>query len=324
MKEQVLMNRLKKVVERSNDSSLTGKFLLSERIAAEVLKTVGVVFLYNLCIVHFTKICTYQNTDETNNFYALPVTLDIAKKMVNRYLFILHRKEQNNEKRSVWYDKLDTNTKDIIEDDDFLTRLGARLIDVLENCEMLSQKTITISKTNKQRILVVDDKLINKKTVMNLPLKLPMIVQPKPYKKDELGGYLLNDVRYTEKLIIKKKIYKEETKIDNNNFYSMINKIISTPFKINTELLEYILNNKDKHNLLLDPDVKHKFEDVENKTKYQKSQVASYNSKIVSCNIILLFSEDNLDCWYLFLISNTSNLSGLLISINNFSLLLVK
>lgn len=41
----------------------------------------------------------------------------------------------------------------------------------------------------------------------------------------------------------------------------MINKISSTPFKINKELLDFLLNKGIELNLLTDPLVKHPFED---------------------------------------------------------------
>lgn len=67
----------------------------------------------------------------------------------------------------------------------------------------------------------------------------------------------------------------------------MINKLNSTAFKINTPFLNYILDNWEKHNLLLDPTTKHKYADLEKMTRYQKSVYDSYNSKVVLQESIL-------------------------------------
>lgn len=95
-----------------------------------------------------------------------------------------------------------------------------------------------------------------------------MIVKPKPYNKNSLGGYLLNDVNFREDLFIKKQGYGVNSELtDNNKIYNMINKISSTPFKINVALLDYILNNNDKHQFLMDPNQEHKFHDLEKTTR---------------------------------------------------------
>lgn len=52
--------------------------------------------------------------------------------------------------------------------------------------------------------------LTNTNKLMHLPVRIPMIVKPKPcYREvmddklvERLGGYLLNDIRITDKLII--------------------------------------------------------------------------------------------------------------------------
>ena len=61
-------------------------------------------------------------------------------------------------------------------------------------------------KTKIYYILTVDKNLLDTrdKSIIDLPLKLPMIVKPKPYNSRSLGGYLLNNVRYCVDLIIKK------------------------------------------------------------------------------------------------------------------------
>ena len=58
----------------------------------------------------------------------------------------------------------------------------------------------------------------------------------------------------------------------------MINSISSIPYKINTELLNYILTSKQ--DLLIDNTKPSKYENIEKKTKYQKAKHSSHISKL--------------------------------------------
>lgn len=78
-------------------------------------------------------------------------------------------------------------------------------------------------------------------------MKLPMVWEPKEYIYSEhpnqnvLGGFLLNDVEYTEEIFKDKKGYGKKTTFkDNNLIVSLINGLSKTPYKTNTDTLEYI------------------------------------------------------------------------------------
>lgn len=153
---------------------------------------------------------------------------------------------------------------------------------------MYLPRTFIKSKEEKYYILTVDKTLseIGIKSIRDFPLKLPMIVKPKPHNNNILGGYLLNDVYYKEELIIHKNIIKNKSVIKEDNIiYNMINEISSIPYRINTDLLDYILTNK--HDLLIDADKPSKYENIENRTKYQQSKHNSYISKLILQEIIL-------------------------------------
>lgn len=146
---------------------------------------------------------------------------------------------------------------------------------------MITNELIIKSKDEKYYILTVYKKLldIKEKSILHFPLKLPMVVKPKEYNKNILGGYLLNDVSYKEELIIHNNIIKDKSLIqDNNVIYDMVNNISGTPYKINTEFLDYILTNK--HDLLIDPNKPSKYENIEKRTKYQQAKYSSHISKL--------------------------------------------
>ena len=69
----------------------------------------------------------------------------------------------------------------------------------------------------------------------------------------------------------------------------MVNNISSTPYKINTELLDYILTNK--HGLLIDPSKPSIYENIEKRNKYQQAKYSSHISKLNLQETILGIAE---------------------------------
>ena len=135
------------------------------------------------------------------------------------------------------------------------------------------KKVLTQQSVDKKKYIVrvVENNYLSykKESILTLPTKLPIIVKPKPYTKDKVGGYLLNDVKFSENLFIEKKGYGINSELsDNTKIYDMINNISNTPFKINNTLMNFILNNGDKYNLLIDPFIEHKFSGLTKKSKY--------------------------------------------------------
>jgi len=115
-----------------------------------------------------------------------------------------------------------------------------------------------------------------------------MIIPPKPYNRfiknkkeiEVLGGYLLNDEEYTDYLIKQKWDMNVQTKILNKNIiYDMVNNINSVAYKINTLVLDFILNNYKKYNLLIDLDFEHPLT-LKTKLNYkEKIELESFFSK---------------------------------------------
>lgn len=77
-----------------------------------------------------------------------------------------------------------------------------------------------------------------------------MVTKPNLYKLGngdylEFGGYLLNGIEYTDKIILSNWELSSESKLlDKNKICDMVNKISSVPFKINEKVLDFIfLNN---------------------------------------------------------------------------------
>ena len=172
-----------------------------------------------------------------------------------------------------------------IFNDTTLAELGVRIIEILENVNFIRKELIKYAYNHKAYVLKVKHDFLHPKEsrdLFTLPSKLPMIVKPKPYSKETFGGYILNNVNFCDDLFIKRHAYGYSSQLsDNSKIYDMINNMSSIPFKINTELLEYVLDKGHQLGLIINPADKHKFADIGKRTKYQEGEFISHNSKIM-------------------------------------------
>jgi DNA-directed RNA polymerase len=181
--------------------------------------------------------------------------------------------------------------------------LGTKLIEILEHCDMIQKYIVGHSYKDKQYYLrVVNDKLGYRgkpAEIMALPSKLPRLIKPKPYGKDKLGGYCLNDVKFKEDLFITKAGYGENSELSNDNkIYDMINQMSNIGFKINKPLLDFVSDSQ--YGLLIDPNIKHKYEDVEKKTLRQQAAYKAHVSSVLLQETILGIAQffSNFDVFY--------------------------
>ena len=101
---------------------------------------------------------------------------------------------------------------------------------------------------------------------------MPKVTEPNPYTKDKVVGYLLNDIDFHKDIFIYQKGYSINSEIqDKDDIYDFVNNISKTPYIINSELLNYITSYNNQ-NLLLDPNIKHNYEN----TKRNKQQENEY------------------------------------------------
>lgn len=100
-----------------------------------------------------------------------------------------------------------------------LLRLGGILFDILHVCKLveLNYESFRVDfKIKKVSIVVIPDKIVklfpqNQNFV--LPLKLPMLVEPKHYdNKNSFGGYFFNEIFNTNTIFIKKNLYKTNSR----------------------------------------------------------------------------------------------------------------
>ena len=177
-------------------------------------------------------------------------------------------------------------------DDNFYVKLGCMIIDILEYTEMINKGLHKIENKKQEYIVrIAESDLLNVKKqpqIFNLPTKLPMVCIPKPYTSTSVGGYLFNDEKYFEGLFIDKKGYQCTSVLSNhNNIYDMVNKMNSTPFKINTDLLNYLNLKGIEQDLIMDPNSVHLYQELDNLKAFQKKKLASFNSKKILQETIL-------------------------------------
>lgn len=205
------------------------------------------------------------------------ICLDLGRELVINYYYCLYKNHKSSLKDNVDYTMSDwkkENTDKINiyndKDDKFTGSIGGILVKWMLDLNLVEQDWFKLSRTESHNILLpteeVSSTLKDKNNMIHLPHNMPMIVKPKLYSrkiingrvKERLGGYLLNDVKYTDVLIKSKWNLKEPSSIrDENVIYDLVNNINSVGFKINRDVLDFIDNYDRQYNLISTDDYEH-------------------------------------------------------------------
>ena len=226
-------------------------------LTAKVIISIGKKFIHSLCLYQFLLVYSYQYTESDSNYVSVVVAIKLGKKMYNKYINNLKdnyiKKSKNPISYTLFLDKWKNENPKLasviesVNNDNFYSHMGCKLIHILLHSDILCMTLVKqLDKKHPYQILQVKENSLmsigSRQPVINLPPKLPMVCPPKPYENDVLGGYLLNNNKFSEKLVIDKKAYKVISELSTDNkIYSMVNNISSTPFKINKDLFRLYL-----------------------------------------------------------------------------------
>lgn len=173
-------------------------------------------------------------------------------------------------------------------------------MDVLKFSNLIGIKVSTQSlKERRLDYYVLDKKLFLSNKVKVTPINLPMIVPPKDYTNNALGGYILNDDTYKLDIMTNKHNHRYISTISDNStkLFYLVNNTSKVPFKVNKELLA-ILNTDLGTKLLLDNKI---INELENSSvylsKYKLTKLTSLKSKLLQPEFVLkianLYKEFN-------------------------------
>jgi hypothetical protein len=234
-----------------NSKSMTKKY---HYYTFQIINTVNKNDIINIMLYGFLKIVTYYNINSDDELYNGSTSNNIllGKLLTNKYINVIKGKDISYSKYKNQI-LAENENNSILFTDDFYLHFGSKLSQIMIECGLFLLSSV-MYKGDNHSIFKIPEQVLNsipKNSVILAPLKLPMIIEPKPYDKNISGGYLLNDVEYDDKLITKKIGLKESsTVLDNNIIYYSINNMMKTAFKINKNLLEYLIEYNHEHNLL--------------------------------------------------------------------------
>lgn len=211
--------------------------------------------------------------------------------IVNKYMYAKYNKSQNKNQGitfSEYKHKTHEEYKDVYEDN-FHSRVGGFFVWQLVVVKLLYPDLDSDPSDPKKSIqylrVVVDIWQImikNQHKIFHLPHKLPMVCEPKKFihskdlKKNKLGGYLLNDEYYTDGIFKDKIGYGKSTSLkDKNIIISLVNGLNKTPYKINTNTLDFIYRFGIDKKILID-------ESSEDMQTYMKDPYTKQNKSLKS------------------------------------------
>lgn len=204
-------------------------------------------------MVVYSEFFLYIKKKENNSNSVVEVSCDLGGDLINHYYHICYSntKKIKNENKLYYLSTWKNENKKLVDkfnNSEFMFALGSILIGWMITCDLVHKKIISIDVKEKKNVIIPTDKLIKvidkNRVILHLPNNIPMIVPPKRYSKNKLGGYLLNDEIFDTPLIRKKWSNLSLSKILNDNIiYDTINSVSCTPYKINTDVLDFVLYN---------------------------------------------------------------------------------
>lgn len=294
-------------------------------ILVDIIETVGKSYILTALFGRFIKILSNSRSNYSyEKNLVLDTALDLGKDLIRKYLSVKYKKyltefvegdtltiKISKVSFSDWKNK-NLNINNYLDDSELKVSIGVILIEWLEDCNLLTKKLVklqssqhNIYESSEALIEEWENKLYNeiwsstqsseillqKKNILLSPvIRLPSIVKPKLYiyskDKVDLGGYLLNEVEYSDPLILKNPTQEKQSIISEDLIYEMVNKINSIGYKINSDLLNFININFNLYNneLLMDD---HPLEEKKQLTKKEKTELQKYTSKKLQQNHIL-------------------------------------
>ena len=301
-----IINNFKKIEfsinKKSNQKNISRHYL------SMLLKEVDNNFVLTVIYGRLMRIISRHNM-HYNNEGVVDIFHDMANNIIREYYYRLYNKrlfeiakEHEIEITELWksqykftFSDWKNANEDLVnklDDPTLKGNIGGILTEWMIECNLIEIKVVLVSRTEKKNILVPTSEVLNTldnkvKSQIHLPFRIPMIIKPKPFYretingvvKERLGGYLLNDVKTSDSLIIYKWDLKEQSQIKNNNkVYDLVNNINSVGYKINTDVLNFIYKYGVEYDL-----IEYKANPYENKVKLTKREFIlseSYNSKI--------------------------------------------
>ena len=299
-------------------------------VLIDIIETTKKPFILTVLLGRFIKILSnsrHNYTYEKN--LVLDIALDLSKDLIRKYFSLKYksRLKQLKDDGSLIDDEVFTfsdwkkenlSLVNDLEDGSFRVTIGVTLIEWLDDLGLITKKLVKL-RTSQHNYYHSSEKLLNdweqtlhneiwtssdksnslleqqRNMLLTPSFRLPSIVKPKPYKilKDKviLGGYLLNDIEYSDPLILRKYTQSERSVIKSENIiYDTVNKINSVGYKINGEVLNFINLNSFlyKEEILTES---HKLESKNKLTSKERKDLQKYISRKELQNHILSIAD---------------------------------
>lgn len=314
---QKKVDDISKLIENSNIDSSNYKLVRSTEFHPLAKKLILFLInkeISNMLIAHFLEILSVETIKvdddlQTPGISSLTTFKSFGKKIINRYVYLKYINSdefRNNNNYNLSQFKEDYKEKlfDMNLDENSYAKIGGIFVWHLVSANLLYQDLDRKVNDNKEtayyiRVNQEARNILMKKNlrVFQLPSKLPMVCEPKDYEyKDDLipkkfGGYLLNNIYYTNGIFKEKVGYDKETLLKNENLVvSLVNGLSKTPYKINTETLDFIYTYGLEKKVLIDENEK----GIQDFLKNPYKKIAKKNQKLYWSTLSKLILQQNI------------------------------